>query len=133
MTSEQLAYIGGFFDGEGSISCIINRNGVRRLSVNITNTCYPLIEDLHNRFGGLIHEMKVRERTGKTIGLRKQCYRWDLNGKRAVLFLSAVSPYILVKRKQVKLAMEFLDLPDGQSERKTETVFELRELNRGAA
>lgn len=105
MNKTELAYIAGFFDGEGSISIHGKHHNVR---VGLSNT-NPLIPQLVCKlFGGSVNINKSR--SSKQFKVRplnhRLCLQWCLNGQKACKFLSKILPYLKMKNKQAILAME---------------------------
>jgi len=112
-TREDLAYIAGLVDGEGSIT--IGRRGQRpdngghspqhNLVVSVVNTHLPTLQWLQETIGaGAIH---YKPRNG-SLGT-KDCYVWKLGGnQQAHDFLTAVRPWLRMKADQCWLGLEFL-------------------------
>lgn len=102
-----LAWAAGFFDGEGWVGAMVNaRANVRRkrpdivLHVRVVQTSTECLELLQKRFGGSIGTYK-RKNTAAVL------YTWRLANWSAMIFLNAVYPYTVVKRKQVELALTY--------------------------
>src|SRR5258708_7075513 len=100
-----LEYLAGFFDGEGSVSITKVRPksnlpyagcGIR---ATVTNTYRPVLQELHERFGGNIN-VRIRR-----ADHHKQGYEWQAHGSDARNFLSAILPYLNEKYQQVVLAL----------------------------
>ena len=92
----RLAYVAGIFDGEGCV----NFGRTRRTSfirASIVNTYLPLLEALKARFGG---DIAPRRRRGGW----KRSYEWRIQWTRAVDFLDAISPWLIVKGRQAAVA-----------------------------
>ena len=53
---------------------------------------------LQDNFGGYVN---LSRRDGNYI------YRWDIRSKAAFRFLSLIYPFVLIKKEQVKLALQF--------------------------
>jgi LAGLIDADG endonuclease. len=105
------AYIAGFFDGEGSITIIKHKpnskfrmkNCYYTLQVQITNTNKEIIEWLHFRVGGHISNNShcpSRKR-------QRPCWAWRVIAQEAKVFLEAIEPYAIVKKRQIQLAIDF--------------------------
>jgi intein-encoded DNA endonuclease-like protein len=104
------AYVAGFFDGEGNVS--IHRKSIGKLrdyegiEVSISNTrIEPLVFIQDNfKFG----KISLNPR-GKVFPNSKDVYRWRIGAKREIkCFLEAVSPYVIVKRKQLSYCLDWL-------------------------
>jgi hypothetical protein len=100
-----VAYIAGFFDGEGSIGVYHGIKGGRsdrfHLRTQVTQNCSTestsLINDLRKMYGG---SCNVMDRTASRLA-----YNWQLNGHRAAHFLGSMLPYLRLKRDQAQFAM----------------------------
>lgn len=106
-TSEQLAYLAGIIDGEGSISVELQRaNGKGRrldyytLRMCVFNTNLDLIKWIVETFGGAYYHNTKYEG-------RKQCYTWKIFGDKLLDIVSACHPYFIVKKKHADIVMEF--------------------------
>jgi hypothetical protein len=107
-----LAYLAGFIDGEGCIGIVTQRrsrhpdrpNYVLRLTVSNTN---PLpLRKFQAAHGGSLHlDMKQR---GKDLW--KPSGVWCLSDDRCATLLAQLLPYLIVKREQALLAIEFRTL-----------------------
>jgi hypothetical protein len=103
-TEAELAYFAGIIDGEGCISLCTSKKNVNNrygTQVFIGNTDERLIQWIHSRFGG-------------TLGFRKrlkpnQKDLWTVNfsGVTVEPILAAVLPYLVLKREQAALMLEF--------------------------
>jgi len=97
--SKELAYVAGFFDGDGCV-CVQNEIQkdfrIARITASIANTNVEIIKYLKKRFGGYV---KIRELpSGKTLGT------WMLSCKAAVEFLEQIMPFMRIKKEQAELA-----------------------------
>ena len=103
MTSEELAYTAGFFDGEGSISIIKYNPSVRcsiptfSLVVKVTNNDKVVLEQLKGWFGGSVSPQNRGYRT----------YEWQVTSLLAKSFLEQVLPYLIIKKDRACLGIEF--------------------------
>jgi len=103
-----LPYIAGFFDGEGCV-CILKvmekylaRVRTRYiLRIYISNTNLPILKNIQRLLGGYISE---RPNPPKN---HLQVYSLTLNCNKAKEFLEKVLPYLIVKKEQAVLAIEF--------------------------
>lgn len=111
MTS--IEYMAGYFDGEGCIRVTQNKrdNGFG-IHVFITNTYYPFLEELSRRFGGKVSRRNV------ATDRRKEQYQWRISNKYyALKFLVAINQFLIEKKPQADLAIEFCKLPDIRANR----------------
>lgn len=116
-----LAYLAGFFDGEGCIAILKNRF-VRKdcsiyhprydLSIAISNQNLEVLLDVHKTFGG-------------SITNHPNAYQWRVSALSAKAFLEAIQPYIRVKKTQLELALIFQELKSGRRSRTRLTDKEL--------
>lgn len=121
MTSkkEHWSYLAGLVDGEGHIAIVKNyRNGedghhkapyyLYFLALGVNGTSEALMKWLLRYFGGVYYS---RDRNKKW----KIAYEWRPKGKKNKEdLLLGVLPYLVIKRKQAMVALEFLRL--GNSE-----------------
>ena len=108
MTSDELSYIAGFFDGEGSIT--IHENGKpsprgkvpnHTLQVSIGNTDPRVLGWIHRNFrGSLIVRKTVKPN-------HRQVTQWTIRAAAALPFLEAIKPFVRMKIEQVNLAIAF--------------------------
>jgi len=113
--STQLAYFAGLFDGEGCVR--INKSDrtkyrpnstpLYNLHLSIANQNLEVLELLKEMFGGSIHFNK-----------HSACYSWVITTQKAASFLRAINPYVIVKRSQVRLALEWVSIIDARSSKK---------------
>ena len=102
------AYVAGLFDGEGCISsqCMwvvgkYIKHPRINLQLTITNQDRNCLDFVCEEFGGRV-DFKDKN--------RNRCYSWRLIGKRPMkAFIKAIYPYLIVKKEQAKLALEFID------------------------
>lgn len=89
-------YAAGFFDGEGCV-----RHDGESLRVSITNTYRPVLEDFMRAWGGSVrtHELNTHRPDHRTS------YRWEINGRPAVLFLLDIWPFSREKKAQMEASM----------------------------
>lgn len=101
----ELAYVAGLFDGEGSISLYsepLKQYRLARISVDLANTDFSILEYLKSNFGGSIHYFhKANRRAAGT---------WHLSYKKAVEFLMLIQPYLKIKQQQVLVAKEVYEI-----------------------
>jgi hypothetical protein len=104
-------YAAGFFDGEGCVNCATNRGGSPFVRILIVNTNLEVLERFKETWGGDINKnYKSKEHW-------KQAYTWRLSHTSAGLFLEEILPYLIVKKKQSELAIEFINIRPGKGKR----------------
>lgn len=102
---EMLAYMAGIIDGEGhigiygSFSTKLSKHKSHYLRVSVGNNCEELLRMFQDRLGGgLSSETPLK---GKII------WRWHIAGDRAEKLLKDILPYLIVKKMQALLGIEF--------------------------
>ena len=97
-----LAYIAGFFDGEGCITTGVHPGGRTALRVQITQKDVSPLLFIKERFeGGYIRP-------------ERDCWQLGWSGTKALPFLSAIQPYLIAKQGQARLALEWIALNGGR-------------------
>ncbi len=125
-----LAYVAGFFDGEGNINIKKGRNKnilKYSLSVVITNTDQPVIEYIQSLLGGVLHTTKFYSNPVK----RKERYDLIWCSTSAQRVLKLLLPYLRVKETQAKLAVTFQDMLEEKVDRNrplTQLELDVREI-----
>jgi hypothetical protein len=95
------AYIAGFTDGEGCIS-IYQRGKSYAMKIAITNTYLPVIQYILAITGG--GSYKCRKPVDTTR--HKRGYIWVANADFARTLLEQLLPYLIIKSKQARLAID---------------------------
>ena len=106
ITKELLAYIAGFFDGEGCITAIrSSKNGHRYgITASITQKSRGILDLIKSYFGGYVVIQKRNRRENDYI-----CrLRFSVVATR--VFLEAIAPYLIVKKEQAQIAIEYHQL-----------------------
>lgn len=108
MDALNLAYIAGFFDGEGSVTIHQNakpsprgKNPNHTLQVSIGNTDPRVLVRVHEEFGGGFCYRKRIKANHRKIA------QWQARSRSALAFLEAIQPYIEMKCDQVAVAIAF--------------------------
>ena len=106
MSKTDLAYIAGFFDGEGCISIkrIRNRNrpfNQYQLEVTVGSTDEWVCERFKFVFGGNVRKTKSRNPNWKPFWV------WRASSKTAGVFLKVIIPYLHLKRDRAEIALTF--------------------------
>lgn len=107
----ELAYLAGFFDGEGCIS--VRRQPSRwgafpyyfGVLVTAYNTRRAPLQRFQQTFGGSIY-------SAVKVAGRKRVYTWYVAGHRAVEVARQLLPYLMIKQDRALLVQGF---PDRQS------------------
>src|SRR3990167_5528882 len=113
MNKEKLAYVAGVFDGEGCITIRLNRptatskhkTPLYAIVTKVTMTHEPTVKYLYDLFRiGHFRLTKVATETEKTA------WSWTCMSKDAGIFLELVYPFLLTKKKEAKIALQFLKM-----------------------
>jgi len=104
-----LEYVAGLFDGEGCITVqrqwYVNTEGTFSyrypMRAQITNTYEPIIVMLTEQFPYGSHFVDKRN-----PNYWRKTHVWYANGANAILFVSTLLPHLVIKKKQVQLAVE---------------------------
>lgn len=108
-------YFAGLFDGEGCVN-ICERpprhagpgqiNPFFRLGLSLANTHRNVLQHIKSTCGGVLCEAKKKElrKDGKPV--RKQ-WRWSASQRESFYILQQILPFLIVKRDQAALAIEF--------------------------
>lgn len=108
LSSEQLAYIAGIVDGEGYIS-VVRRNCKNTkcglfyyAQLVVVNTSEELIDWLWTTTNlGSVHLQRKKNKE------HKHAFRWTLTTKGAESLVRLIVPYLVCKKKQALLLLEF--------------------------
>lgn len=103
-----LAYMAGLLDGEGCIEIAKQLRPLQKygtkvyyyIRVRIGNTVPSLIKFCNKRFGGKIWSGYKKNSTVKF-------YNWTIFSNQAVELLKLILPYLISKREEALLALEF--------------------------
>ncbi|OLP81669.1 Receptor-interacting serine/threonine-protein kinase 4 [Symbiodinium microadriaticum] len=95
-TQRQLAYLSGFFDGDG---CVLSRASCQ---LDVSQSCdgAQTLMEFEAAFGGTIY------RKSDGVGLVKPSLQWRLHGHAARCAARLLYPHSIVKRKQLQMASE---------------------------
>jgi hypothetical protein len=100
MKKTDLAYLAGLVDGEGTIGISPQQNV--RVAIAMTEEFLP--KWIHMSFGGKIYLHKQRRVNWKRLT------EWVVNGEEANIFLTAILPYLRIKKPQAEIALDFLKI-----------------------
>jgi hypothetical protein len=98
-----LEYLAGYFDGEGCITMRMRPlRKTYRLDVHIHSAYLPILKHLQDRFGGSLHrELQF---------VSKPMHIWTLSDiPGCCAFLKSIQPYAIEKRKQIDVAVIWLE------------------------
>ena len=100
---EEVRYLAGFFDGEGSVGLAGNS-----LCIRVVNSYRPVLERFQEAFGGTVG---VHRRGDEKA---RMTHVWRLYGAGAAEALGELLPHLQEKRAQAYLGLHFRDLPAAQ-------------------
>jgi hypothetical protein len=109
LKKEDLAYAAGLFDGEGHVIIYkdtnrkIGKSPVYILIVGVTNTIKEIIDFFYDNWGAC-RQIRVRTMINPKW---KTAYEWTIQARMAMGFLKDIYPYLIGKKKKVRLAIEF--------------------------
>lgn len=103
MTKEELIWLAGFIDGEGCITIAREKDKPRKLILKIGNTNEYIIKLIAKWFkGGIAYQ------EGKNNS--KDSWHFQTCNETAAIILRAVYPYLLIKREQAYIGLEYVKL-----------------------
>lgn len=104
---DDLVYLAGLFDGEGTVEVRLaersNRTPCWTVRIAITNTDGRVIHWLVDTFGGKVYSPK-RVKSNKIV------YQWSLSARPNKELIKELFPFLKIKKIQVEMLLEFLDL-----------------------
>ena len=125
----QIAWAAGLFDGEG---CLVIRKPSKScrawvLQLNLSNTHRPALE----QFIRIVDVGHLRFRTFKPKNQWRTVWTWQTASRKAEQVLRILLPYLVIKRVEAELALEFQALPlirHGQGGKRTLEEDTIREV-----
>jgi hypothetical protein len=90
--SEELAYLAGFFDGEGSLGHWRNGPSGRAFMLSMANTNREIVECFHQTFGGSVSEKHCNNGFNK-----KPMWQWRVQGEIAWQAYYRLRPFLRQK------------------------------------
>jgi len=110
VSKEDIAYIAGFFDGEGSVS-ILRRGDTGRYDMHISvgQTTDEVIYWIEKKLGGRVSFSSREKQKRKDGSSCRPMWTWYACGSHAVDILQMLHPYLRVKQDQAGLAITFQD------------------------
>lgn len=106
---DQIAYMAGIVDGEGSIyignfsSNPKTGSKYYQTNIEVTNSDKPLIDWIAFIFGGRIYTYTAKQ-TPKNS--RRTYYRWIATGERVTHLTELLLPYLIAKKKQAEIMIK---------------------------
>lgn len=108
MTKFDQAYFAGFFDGEGYVGLYSNSKTTEAIRVIVGQGKNDVLYDMKNIWGGSVYA-RFDKRNNRPH------YAWEIRARKAEKFLQDIKPFIRIKKEQVELALEAINL--GYSEK----------------
>lgn len=102
LTETEIAYLAGIIDGEGCITVLVNSTGSFTLRVEVGSTSKELVE----WFSEKVEQVPIFFTKSKTE-LHKDSYNVMATGDKAKRLLEKILPYLIVKKKQASIALEY--------------------------
>ncbi len=119
----------GIFDGEGTVNVVSQQEDWGKhyiIQIWIYGTSEKLMKGLVKSFGGRYY---LRPPTNWA---KLPQYQWRPSGKKnREKFILGILPYSVIKEEQLKLALEFEQLPYGSGKRREEIKNQISLLNKG--
>jgi hypothetical protein len=105
MLKDILAYLAGFFDGEGTVGIYkesYNTNSGKKTCFCLQVKCYNTNIEILNLFKHLFGGTVSKNSYGTKI-----CYQWGIAANDALKFLKTIEKYLIIKKNQALLGIEF--------------------------
>lgn len=96
----ELAYLAGFFDGEGCITVVRRSRGNMTLAVRTSQVNPAPLYRFARAFGGEVQPIK-----GTLQPNRRQAFQWGRYSQNASDVLEALLPYLQVKRGEAEMGI----------------------------
>lgn len=112
-TDEELAWVAGFFDGEGAVGIrhkLIKGDLSKQYwteSAILSNGHRPSLEKVQRLFGGC---GVIKRSLKKNDTLSEPMYVWVVEASSARSFLTAILPFSIIKRQQIELALSVVEI-----------------------
>lgn len=108
----ELAYMAGFFDGEGCINIcaykhkhIKNNQIAYKMSIKASQVDVAPLLMFHKFFGGGTPTKFYQ--TGQKSGIVREQHLWGIGCNAALHCLEALVPYLIVKKEEAEIAIRF--------------------------
>ena len=115
LTEVEKAYLAGLIDGEGCITILKNKSQrecttpMYALLVIVMMTEEEVIRHCHEMAG--IGSVTIGHSNQKVDPKYRMRYQWQMSRNQAVELLTVIKDYLIVKKDQAELALEFAKLP----------------------
>jgi hypothetical protein len=117
MSKLNAAYLAGIIDGEGYIGILKSKKGNKKYwsssrdyiyvpVIKVVMTDKPLIQFLKDSYGGCLETRPAHDNT-------KESYGWTVRKSSVVSILSAIYPFLRVKRRQAEIIFKYKNLNNG--------------------
>jgi len=119
-------YLGGLFDGDGTISIYKEGESYYNLSITFPQSVFNILKLLQSMFGGSMYKRKQPD-----TDARRQQYSWKVNGLDCKKILDYLEKGCILKYEQVLLAKKFLPLinKSGKDIEKEKLCLRIHSLN----
>lgn len=112
MNNINWSYIAGLFDGEGTFTISKARRkdypDYSFEEIYITNSNKEIMNWLVENLGGSIRITRYGNKKWKNV------YKWFLPAKMRVDFIKNIIPFVIIKKKQALLLLDFISLMESQ-------------------
>lgn len=136
------AYIAGLLDADGTICMFRINKGARwescNFTISIVNRDLLVLEWVQSMFGGFVRERKYNRKAPHAKNWQP-VFDWVTDAANREAFLSAVLPFLHIKRRQAELALTFCKtivprreqyrLTVGQKQEREVIYAEMKQLN----
>lgn len=102
-TDIELAYVAGFFDGEGCVYLNALKNGGASLRVKISQKDKRPLEYIRSIFGGSVCVSRNKK-------WATECWNWSVSAAQGERFLKLVQPFCLVKKEAIEIGLEYCSI-----------------------
>ena len=106
VNAQQLAYIAGIVDGDGTVT--LNHKPANEVKIIVYNTHLGLLNWLHDVLG--VGRVRLSTGRNESIKQNKPCYRWVLTRfSDCYLLAKALLPYAIVKKDRLADVVTFFN------------------------
>jgi len=99
MIENDLSYIAGFVDGEGSITIVISKGKYHQPQITINNNCVDILMWIKDTLASFGVKMSLNK--------SQRCNRISARCKQATKLASILYPYLRVKKFQAEVLMRY--------------------------